>query len=252
MNCYFVALDRDKLPYFMARGIEGEKLTGLKSNGVSFTDDATLSISDLENGTLNITHYYGIDAVTYNSIYGVAWHYITKWAYLKIHIHRYIDSTHQYFFNKRKLVTKTRMELLQFMMNDQLDRTHNGIDLISLMSKIYSMRSFLHPSRKMQQQKLNLYLESLVLSEELKMVNHEYVVTGKAISTIEKYEEEERRHTEAVKLQWNMFWITLIAVIFTIVQSGVIKLPTIINWSETPSAEDVHNKPMQSTADSSG
>lgn len=249
VNCYVVALDRDDSPYFVATAIDGDVLTGLKWNGTSYADGATISISDLESGALNITHYYGLSEVVYDSIYGVAWNYVTRFIYLKLHIYRYLDSTYQYFFNKRKLVTKRRMELLRLMMDDQLDRTHNGITSFALMTKIYSMRLFLHPSWEAQHQKINLYLESLVLSGELSKINDEYVVTGRAISTIEKYEEDERRHTEAVKLQKRMFWLTIIAVIFAIVQSGVIRLPTVIDFSDTPGPDNPHNKPMHRTPD---
>ncbi|HNV88697.1 MAG TPA: hypothetical protein PKL53_07005 [Methylotenera sp.] len=245
VNCYVVAVDHGDSPYFVATAIDGNVLTGLKWNGRSYGDNATISISDLESGTLNITHYYGLSEVTYDSIYDVAWHYITRLIYLKIHIYRHIDSTYQYFFNKRKLVTKKRMELLRLMMDDQLDRTHDGITSLDLMTKIYSMRLFLHPSWEVQHKKMDLYLESLVSSGELNKINHEYIVTGKAISTIEKYEEDERRHTEAVKLQKKMFWLTIIAVIFAIVQSGVIKLPTVVNFSDTPTTENLHSKPIK-------
>lgn len=247
MNCYVVALDHGASPYFVATAIEGDVLTGLKWNGSSYADSATISISELEGGALNITHYYGLSEITYDSIYDVAWHYVTRLVYLKIHIYYYIDSTYQYFFNKRKLVTKRRMELLRLMMDDQLDRTHDGISFLDLMTKIYSMRMFLHPSWEVQHKKMDLYLESLVSSGELSEINNEYVVTGKAISTIEKYEEDERRHTEAVKLQRKMLGLTIIAVIFAIVQSGVIKLPTIIDFSDTPASENPHNTPTQRT-----
>ena len=250
VNCYVIALDQGDSPYFVATAIDGDVLTGLKYDGKSYADKATISISDLEDGTLRITHYYGLSEVMYDSIYDVAWQYLTKLIYLKIHIYRYIDSTFQYFFNKRKLVTKKRMELLRLMMDDQLDRTHDGIDSLDLMSKIYSMRLFLHPSWEVQHKKLELYLDSLVSSGELRKVNSEYVVTGKAISTIEKYEEDERRHTEAVKLQRKMLWLTIIAVIFAIVQSGIIKLPTIIDFSNIPGIENSHNKANSADAKS--
>ncbi|WP_166805101.1 hypothetical protein [Nitrosococcus wardiae] len=41
-------------------------------------------------------------------------------------------------------------------------------------------------------------------------MNDDYVVTNKAISKIEKYEEEEQRHTEAVKLQRRMVCLTFL------------------------------------------
>lgn len=232
VNCYVVALDRDDSPYFIATAITGDTLEGLLWNGNAYADSTTLSIADLETGRLNITHYYGLSEVTYDSIYDVAWNYVTRLVYLKIKIYRHIDSTYQYFFNKRKLVTKKRMELLQMMMDDQLDRTHDGISSLDLMTRIYSMRMFLHPSWEIQHRKVELYLDSLVISGELREVNNEYVVTGQAISTIERYEEEERRHTEAVILQKKMFWLTIVGVIFAIVQSGFIKLPTIIDLSK--------------------
>lgn len=231
VNCYVIALDHDNSPYFVATAIDGDVLTGLKWDGNSYADIIMLPISDMKSGTLNITHYYGLSEVRYDSIYDVAWQYVTKIIYLKIHIYRFIDSTSQYFFNKRKLVTKNRMDLLRLMMDDQLDRTHDGITSLDLMTKIYSMRLFLHPSWELQHKKMDIYLEALVLSGEISKINDQYVVTGNAINTIEKYEEDERRHTEAVKQQKAMLWLTIIAVIFAIVQSGVIKLPTLLNLS---------------------
>ncbi len=246
VNCYVVAIDCDSSPYFIASTFDGDVLTGLKWNGSSYSDNFTMSISDIERGSLNITHYYGLSEITYDNIHDVAWHYITRFIYLKIHVYRYIDSTYQYFFNKRKLITKKRMELLRLMMDDQLDRTHNGISSFDLMTKIYSMRLFLHPSWEFQHKKMELYLGSLVSSGELEKTNsREYVVTGKAISTIENYEEDERRHTEAVKLQRKIFWLTLIAVIFAVVQSGVIKIPTVIDLSNNPAIKTSHNKLIQ-------
>jgi hypothetical protein len=245
VNCYVVALDYSDSPYFLATAIDGDLLTGLKWNGNSYADSATIPISELDSGAINITHYYGQSEIVYDSIYDVAWSYVTRLAYLKIHIYRHLDSSYQYFFNKRKLVTKRRMELLRLMMDDQLDRTHDGITSLDLMTKIYSMRMFLHPSLEVQHRKTDLYLDSLVSSGELRKINDEYVVTGIAISTIEKYEEDERRHTEAVKLQKKIFWLTIITVIFAIVQSGVIKLPTIIDFSDESATNNLLNKSMQ-------
>ncbi len=242
VNCYVVALDRDGSPYFIISEIAEDKLNGLKWDGNSYSVKESISFSELENGEINITHYFGISEVIYDSIYDAVWNYITKLVYLKIKIYRHIDSTHQYFFNKKKLVTKKRMDLLRFMLSDQIERTHDGIDPLNLMEKIYSLRLFLHPSWGKQFSILQMYLDSLVDSGEIDKINDEYVVTGKAISTIEKYEEEERRHTEAVKLQKKMFWLTIVAVLFAVVQSGVIKLPTVIDWSNTVGVQNVHNK----------
>jgi len=237
-----VAIDKDSQPYFMANDISGDKLTGLIWEGESFSVDATMTLEEAISNGLNITHFYGLSDITYTSIYSFAWNYITKLIYIRINLYRYIDATFQYFFNKRKLTTKRRMDLLRFMMDYQIDSEHKGIGIISLLSKIYSTRLFLHPSKDAQRDKLELYLDSLVNSGELRKVNNEYIVEGAAISTIEKYEEEERRHTEAVKLQRKMFWLTVVAVIFAFIQTGVIKLPTILDLSDSPETQQSPNK----------
>ncbi|MCK4828478.1 hypothetical protein KA005_72780 [bacterium] len=241
-DCYVVALDRDSSPFFVATGYKNGTLSGLKWDGNSYADEHSLELSDLENGNFRVTHYYGLSEVRYDSIYRVAWNYLTKLVYLKIRAYRLISSVNQYFFNKRKLVTKKRMELLQFMIDDQLDREHKGISSLDLMTKLYSINWVLHPSGDDQQEKLELYLDSLADTGELQNINDEYVVTGKAISTIEKYEEEERRHVEAVKLQRKMVYLTIILAFVALVQSGLIKLPTLLDLSNTFITEETHNK----------
>jgi len=224
-------LDVNGEPFFIATGFEGNVLHGLRWDGSSYSGEYFVPIEDIESYELRIIHYYGLATINYDSIFDVAFHYVTKLAYFKIRVIRYLESTHQFFFNKRKLITKKRMELLEFMMNDQLDREHNGIGIIDLMTKLYSINWVLHPSADEQQQKLELYLESLVESEELLNINHEYVITGRAISTLERYEEEERRHFETVKLQRGMVLLTILLVFMTMVQAGLIKLPTLIDFS---------------------
>lgn len=232
VNCYVVAIDREDSPYFVATAINENGLEGLQWNGRAYADALSLSMAEVVASKLNITHYYGLAEVTYDSIYDAAWHYLSKIAYVKISLHRELDSTSQYFFNKRKLVTKKRIDLLRTMMDDQLDREQDGIEFFDLMEKIYTLRLFLHPSMEQQNKKVQLYLDSLIASEDLVRVNTEYVVTPRAIGTIERYEEEERRHTEAVKLQRLMFGITILGVVFTAVQAGFIKLPTVIDLSK--------------------
>lgn len=162
VNCYVVALDRNDSPYFIASAISEDSLDGVKWDGNRYSIEDSISFSEFINGKVNITHYYGLSEVIYDSIYDAAWNYITKLVYLKIRVYRYIDSTHQYFFNKKKLVTKKRMDLLSFMLSDQIERSHEGISNLDLMTKIYSLRLFLHPSWEKQHTILEMYLESLV------------------------------------------------------------------------------------------
>ena len=252
VNCFVVSLDTNGEPFFIATEYEGNVLGGLRWDGSSYSDEHFVPLEDIGSHELRITHYYGLATITYDSIFDFAFHHVTRLEYLKIRVVRYLEATHQYFFNKRKLVTKKRMVLLEFMMNDQLDREHNGIGIIDLLTKLYSINWVLHPSADEQQQKLELYLESLVESGELRNINHEYVVTGKAIGTLERYEEEERRHSEAVKLQRKMVSLTILLVFMAMVQAGLIKLPPLLDFSAWGVGSDSHNNQIQPTQNQRG
>ena len=78
--------------------------------------------------------------------------------------------------------------------------------------------------------RLEVYLESLVSSGELKYENMGYVLTDKAISTLENYEEEERRHIATVKVQRALVWLTIMIVLIGLIQAGLIKIPPLIDF----------------------
>ncbi|EKF9846949.1 hypothetical protein O1D35_003649 [Vibrio cholerae] len=118
------------------------------------------------------------------------------------------------------------------MMDDQLSREHDSIDLFELMTKLYSIRWVTHPSGDELERKLQLYLDSLVKSGDLtECDNLSYKVNGNALITIERYEEEERRHIEAVKLQKKMVFLTVVLAIIAVVQSGLVKLPVFMDFT---------------------
>lgn len=249
VNCYSVSFEDKKKPYFLLKGYKNNKLKGFQWSGVEYNVNLELDLESALKKDLRIRHYYGLSTIEYNSIYDFLFNYITKYTYLKIHILRILEKYLQFSFNKKKLISKQRIELLRFMMEDQIDRTHKGIGVIDLMTKLYSIRWVMHPSRDHTEQKLELYLDSLIDSGELEKINLEYVVQGKALSTIERYEEEERRHREAVILQKKMVSLTIILAFLALIQSGVVKLPTLIDFSQkTENVQSTHNKPIHATA----
>lgn len=235
VNCYSVMIDKSKEPYFIARSFDGEKIIGFKWNEYKYDIEAELNIHDLSKYKLRVTHYYGLNEITYDTIGSIVFHYITKIIYIRVHIDRFINSTTQYFYNKKKFHTKSRMELLQFMLDKQLKEYGlSGFNLFELMIDLYSIRWVSHPSSNDQLEKLKIYLESLQESGEIKKESHnsKYKVLGKAIVTLEKYEEEDRRHVRTVKLQRGMLWLTIIIALASLIQSEIIKIPTLIDFTK--------------------
>ena len=162
VNCFVATFDKDSSPYFFIENIDGDELVGLEWNGRSYSNKKKIPITDITRNHLFIKHYYGLSEVTYFGIYDYLINRITRWPYLKIIVRRWIESVDQYFFNMKKLFSKQRNDLLAFMISDQIDRTHKGIDSLDLMTKLYSIKWVLHPEGNQQQEKLELYLDSLV------------------------------------------------------------------------------------------
>lgn len=242
-NCYFVTFELENHYYFVATGCENEDLIGKQylNIGVIFhPKDFSIQFSEILNRKILIQHFYGLSEINFHTIYACAFHYITHFCYFRPKIARIFALVGQYIFNRKKLVTKSRMELLNFLLEDQIAREHDGIKIIDLMTKLYSIKWVLHPSRSDQQNKLEIFLKSLVESGDLNEINHEYVVTSKAVSTIEQYEGEERRHLGILKLQRRMVFLTIILVLVGLLQAGLVKLPTLIDLT----TKKKHNHPI--------
>ena len=117
------------------------------------------------------------------------------------------------------------------MFERQLKSSHKGVKSLHLVREIHSIGIFAHPEIDLVEEKLELYLTSLVESKDLSKVNDEYVVMPCAIITLEKYEEAERKHVELVRLQFALIVVTTLLVFVGLVQGAVVKLPTLADWS---------------------
>jgi hypothetical protein len=141
-----------------------------------------------------------------------------------------VESVDQYFFNKKKLVTKQRIDLLRLLVERRLDG-HKAESPVDLMTALYSIKWVLHPERDTQKERVRFYLDSLVSTGELSKLDHRYELTGKALQAIEVYEEQERKHTESIKAQRAMFWLTMAIALLTAAQADLIKFPTLLDLS---------------------
>lgn len=236
VNCFTVSIDKAGQPYLIVLELYGDELKCIEWNGQRYEIDTTILLASIHPSQFYITHYYGVAEVKYFGIMDFVIGRLTCWPYIKIHFEQSLSKLDQYLFNKKKLVTKQRIELLRFLMLQTLEGQDSFVE-IDLMTQLYSIKWVLHPDRDSQRKKLEFYLKSLVDTGELQKVNHKYALTGHAVRTIEEYEEQERKHTENVKMQRRMFWLTLAIVILTLVQVGLVKLPPLIDFTSEGSAQ---------------
>jgi len=230
VDCFSVKIDDRGAPFFWVRSMVGDDLVGFEWDGSRFSVQKSLDLKTLQPQNLFIAHYYGLAEVRYSGISDLAIGRITRWPYTRINIVHTLNRFDQYLFNKKKLITKQRIDLLKFLLQKHLDGK-TPISSLDLMVDLYSIKWVLHPDGDAQHKKVNFYLDSLVRSGELDKIDYKYSVAGAALRTIEEYEEEERKHTETVKMQRRMFWLTLVIAFLTFVQAGLIKIPTLVDFS---------------------
>ena len=98
------------------------------------------------------------------------------------------------------------------------------------MGRMHTYRWFYHPDKEMQKKYLELYLESFVESGELSCKDSiTYKLTGKAVVTLESFEDEERKHRDNFIIQVVMVLLTIALTFLATVQAGLIKLPILFN-----------------------
>lgn len=230
VNCFVTSIDRVDEPYLIVISLVDNVLKCIEWDGFQYSIERTVPLSTLTLADFRITHYYGHAQVQYFGLLDFIRNRLLPWPYIKIHLVRHLEDLDQYLFNKKKLVTKQRTDLLKYLIEQALDgkTEHYPLDL---MTDLHSIKWVLHPHGEDEQRKLQFYLNALVETGELRKLNGKYELTGFALRAIEEYEEQERKHTENVKMQWRTFCLTVVIAVLTVVQTGIIKLPVLLDWT---------------------
>jgi hypothetical protein len=231
VDCHIVAIDKGDQPYLVLVSESNNLVEAIEFDGNSYSIARTLPIEELVPSSIRVTHYLGPHTITYTGLRDFALGDILRIPRLQLFLRERLEKVDQYLFNRRKLATKQRNELLGALVKHAVagQRSFSSIDL---MTHLYSIKWVLHPDAESEQSKLEFFLDSLVATGELELRNHEYWLTGHALKTLEDSEEDDRRHVENVKLQRRMFWLTLVIVLLTMAQAGLIRLPTILDISK--------------------
>lgn len=248
MDCYAIYIcGQDKNPLHLVEDINktnGELSTFTLDQNDTFSVRGTLDINELSPDSLSVIHYYNLYDLNYTNIYDLAFKFIFKVDVIKVKFKIFWNYLSQSRFNKKNLVTKKTIELLEFIVDHQLNgnisrsdsyraQQIEGTNHIFLMTELYSLRWVSHPHSNNQMKKLMLYLDSLTESGDLQRRDGKYFVTGKALKTLEQYEENERRHKDAVGIQKKIFWLTMIIAFAAIIEAKLIDLPPILDWPHT-------------------
>ena len=236
VNCFVTAIDKGDEPYLIVQSLEADQIGCIQWDGNSYSIPCSFPLTDFGPNDFRITHYYGLSEIRSSGIFDYVVNRMSRWPYITVHTVRLLDSFDQYLFNKKKLISKERKSLLKVLVNEALDG-HPAHETLDLMTVLYSIKWFSHPQGSDAQLRLEFYLNSLVETGELKKVDYKYVVTGQALRAIEEYEEQERKHTENVKIQSRALCVAVAIAALTVVQSGLVKLPQFVDLTPEKSSE---------------
>ncbi|MEZ8154446.1 hypothetical protein ACED23_25625 [Vibrio splendidus] len=233
VDLYSVVFYFEGSPLYLLERIDGNKLILKAWDDRLFSLDASSTFEMMEKLDIRIDHYHGLASHTYWSIRDYVFNEKTRLYKLKS---LYILSKYhvpQLLFNRKKLQFPHRMKLLDTLINFQLNKPSKSFSSHEIMTQLYSPRWYLHPKGKASRKRMDLYLNSFVSSDELIIIDRgNYKVTGKAIATLEIYQMESAREKRTQTTQTALVILTLLLAIIGIIQSGILKVPTLLDFTK--------------------
>lgn len=222
---------RDEEPWLIVERRDGNDLICSTWNGDSHTGEARHPISQFQNEQFKIKHYYGPSTIYFDSLSDYARGYYLRIPYVLIHLRRSLEHAGTFLYNRRRIVLGQRLELLTFMI-EQAAEGKGTFDSLDLMTDMHTIRWITHPNGESVRSRLELYLDSLVDTGELKKTNGNYCLTGHALSLVEERSEQERKHKQGIRIQWLIAVLTFVTALLTIVQANLVKLNPLLDFTK--------------------
>lgn len=223
-----ILFQKDGGPWLIVERREAEDLVCSTWNGDTHAGEARYPIGDFQSGEYKIKHYYGSDTIYYEGLNDYARGYYLKLPYVMIHLRRILERAGALLYNRRRLVRKQRLDLLTFMI-EQAAEGKSSFSSLDLMTDMHSIRWVTHPDGESVRSRLKLYLDSLVDTGELTKDGMNYRLNGQALRLVEERSEQERRHSQVIKIQWLVAGLTLATVLLALVQAGLVKLKPVLD-----------------------
>lgn len=235
MNCFTVTLEKDQRPHFFVDSLNGDEFIGRYWRQTRYSEKGTLPLHQLAGLRFVIFHSWGLVTLRFTGLPSYVIQRTFPFRYVRHWLRAKIENGSQYFFNKQRLVGLKRLELLKHLVDRTLEsqsRTDQpgSVYSLTLMEDFHTRRWYHHPDGPRKEKELELYLASLVTSGDVERVDDfTFRATGQALVTIERSEEEERRHVEAVKVQRAMLFLTIILIVIGMIQAGIVKFPVLLD-----------------------
>lgn len=217
LNCFVAQLGgRDNEWPFMATELGEKAVLGKWWSGTAYELPCSIPYRHLRVSEVQITHYIGPYEFRAASAVAFLAQELLGWPYVSI----FKDKLDQFFYNRRKLVRKERIEVLRIVLEGTIKNRRFAISAVGLMSTLYSNRWVFHPEKDEYLNFCTFLLDSLVGSGDLARDpgSIAYKLAPQALTTLTEYEEDERKHRDNVLQQSALKWLTVALVLVGIAQ----------------------------------
>jgi hypothetical protein len=231
VNYYLTRVHRKTGHPLVIESADGNMLNCLEFDGDRYAIQTKHEFESLLKEKFEFKHYHGLATTTYSGWLDFALGWIFKGPYIKAWFYFKRADFLQSIYNRKKLVTKQRIDLLKVILDTQLNGTDRLCSL-SIMTLIHTDMWYLHPKGDEHLHRMEFYLNALSETNLLARSGTDYSITGQGIDAIERYEEEERKHSENIGSQRRMFWLTIVIAALTLVQAGLVKLPPFLDFTK--------------------
>ena len=229
VDCYAVKIQIDKYQSFWVERICGNILSGyIYDQRSEQRVPYEMHLSTLDTSTIEITKFKGYYDISFSSLIEFFIKDFSSYIHIKMSFLSVIDRTLQYAYNRKTLQAHKRIEVIKFLIQRHLYKREE-FNIVDLMLGLHSLRLINHPDKNRIKGILKLYVESFIETEEiLRLGGGRYKITGKAISTLEEYENVERKHSENKRLQEI---IAMTTIILMLLAAGLIKFPVMLDFT---------------------
>lgn len=200
-----------------------------------WAESVSVTVEELNEMEPEIIHYRRAGELRFGSIILFYFSYYTRFSYIKNGISRAKGRLASSLFARKEVKSRDRIALLNLLVNEHIrqrpSQVSTGVRTADIIELLYGKLWYKHIRNEEFSRKVTLILQSLVITDDLRLIDDRYCVQGKSIATIVEHEKEEKRYAQQSKMQKNMVRLMLIITFSTLMitlailaQAGIVDL----------------------------
>ncbi len=176
--------------------------------------EASLAKSRLPQSRLMVRHWHKGIEVTYKGYWDYLWGTLSLYATRT----RLLETYRQRRFNRSLKIRDDRIDILQALTQEYLRRKSEdipspfdqsiGIEKMDVPSLLHGFRVWAHPDFDAIHARVDLIVDSLIESSDLRVENGKIYVNGKALKTISDHVSDDRKHRDQKRYNRVIAWLT--------------------------------------------